>query len=247
MAVEFGLLIVGAYLLGSVPTAYLVARWVRGIDIRQYGSGNVGAANVVTIVSKRWAIPVIIFDLVKGMVLVYVAQRTGLGTIEQAMVGIAAIIGHNWPVFLRFNGGRGGLTLFGVGIILAPQIALPLFLIVVIFGLFHQMALGTLVVLIVLPVCSWFLGQPLGITEKPLELALGTLAILLVAVIRRLTVPRADIAASVSTGQLIFNRLIFDRDIRNREAWIHRIPPQVGSPEQQPKHPEKQGKEYQTR
>lgn len=241
MIVEFGLLTVGAYLLGSVPAAYLVAKWVRGIDIRQYGSSNVGAANVSTIISKRWAIPVIIFDLVKGMVLVYVAQRTGLGTTQQVVVGLAAIIGHNWPVFLRFNGGRGGLTLLGVAIILAPQIALPLFLIVIIFGLFRQMALGTLVALTALPVCSWLLSQPLGITENPLELALGTLAILLLAVIRRLTVPRADIAASVSNRQLLFNRLFFDRDIRDAKAWIHRTPLQVSSFEKPTKQPEKQG------
>jgi len=240
--VEFGLLTVGAYLLGSVPAAYLVAKWVRGIDIRQYGSGNVGAANVSTIISKRWAIPVIIFDLVKGMVLVYVAQQIGLGTTQQVTVGLAAIIGHNWPVFLRFNGGRGGLTLLGVAIILAPQLALPLFLIVIIFGLFRQMALGTLVALTALPVCSWLLSQPLGITENPLELALGTLAILLLAVIRRLTVPRADIATPVSTGQLLLNRLIFDRDIRDRETWIHRTPLQAGSSEKPTKQPEKQGK-----
>ena len=63
MVIKFILLILGAYLLGSVPAAYLVAKWSRGIDIRQYGSGNVGAANVLAIVSKRWAIPVTIFDL----------------------------------------------------------------------------------------------------------------------------------------------------------------------------------------
>jgi len=239
---NLGLLTVGAYLLGSVPAAYLVAKWVRGIDIRQYGSGNVGASNISTVVSKRWAIPVIIFDLVKGMVLVYVAQKIGLGTTQQVVVGLAAIIGHNWPVFLRFNGGRGGLTLLGVAIILAPQLALPLFLIVIIFGLFRQMALGTLVALIALPVCCWFFSQPLGITENPLELALGTLAILFLAVIRRLTVPRADIAASVSTGQLLLNRLIFDRDIRDREIWIHRTPLQAGSSEKPPKQPENQRK-----
>jgi len=242
VVVEFGLLTVGAYLLGSVPAAYLVAKWVRGIDIRQYGSGNVGAANISTIVSKRWAIPVIIFDLVKGMVLVYVAQRLGLGTVQQVTVGLAAIIGHNWTIFLRFNGGRGGLTLLGVAIILAPQIALPLFLIVIIFGLFRQMALGTLVALTALPVCTWFLSQPLGITENPLELSLGTLAILLLAVIRRLTVLRADIAASVSTGQLLFNRLFFDRDIRDAKAWIHRTPLQASSSEKPPRQTEKQGK-----
>jgi len=245
VAVEFGLLTVGAYLLGSVPSAYLVAKWSRGIDIRHYGSGNVGAANILTVVSKRWGIPVIIFDLVKGMILVYVARWIGLGIIQQVTVGLAAIIGHNWPVFLYFKGGRGALTLLGVAIILAPQLALPLFLIVIISGLFHQMALGMLVAIIALPVGSWFFSQPLGITEDFLELTLGFVAIFLVAVVRRLTVPRADIAASISTPELLFNRLIFDRDIRDREAWIHRIPLQAGSAERTPRQEKKQGKDPQ--
>ena len=246
MAVEFGLLTAGAYLFGSVPSAYLVAKWSRGIDIRHYGSGNVGAANILTVVSKRWGIPVIIFDLVKGMILVYVAQWVGLSVIQQVTVGLAAIIGHNWPIFLHFKGGRGGLTLLGVAIILAPQLALPLFLIVIISGLFRQMALGMLVATIALPVCSWFLGQPLGITEDPLGLTLGFLAIFLVTVVRRLAVPRSAIATSISTPELLFNRLFFDRDIRDRKAWIHRTPLQTGSAEQTSGQEEKQGKDPQT-
>ena len=66
MIITFILLLLVAYLLGSVPSAYLIAKWTRGIDIRQYGSGNVGASNISTVVSKRWAIPVTIFDIGKG-------------------------------------------------------------------------------------------------------------------------------------------------------------------------------------
>lgn len=117
---------VGAYLLGSVPAAYLVAKWSRGIDIRQFGSGNVGASNVLTSVSRRWSIPVIIFDLVKGLLAIYIAQLIGLGVTQQVAVGLATIIGHNWPVFLCFAGGRGGLTIMGVTLILAPKLALSL-------------------------------------------------------------------------------------------------------------------------
>ena len=66
MAIKFVLLMLGAYLFGSVPAAYLVAKLTRGIDIRKYGSGNVGASNVSAVVSKPWAVPVIIFDIGKG-------------------------------------------------------------------------------------------------------------------------------------------------------------------------------------
>lgn len=225
MAIEFVLLVLGAYLLGSVPAAYLVTKWSRGIDIRQYGSGNVGAANVVAVASKRWAVPVIIFDLGKGMVMVWVAQLVGLGIAQQVAVGLAAIIGHNWPVFLHFNGGRGGLTLAGVALILAPKLTLILLLFVFLSTIFRQMALGVVVAVAALPILSWFLSQPLGIKE-PLPVSLGFLAIFLITVLRRLTAPRTSVTASVSLRQLLVNRLFFDRDIRDREAWMHRAPEQ---------------------
>ena len=238
MAIKFGLLIIGGYLLGSVPVAYLVAKLVRGIDIRRYGSGNVGAANALRVVSKWGAIPVLVFDLVKGIIAIWVAQWIGLGTTEQVVIGLAAVIGHNWPVFLGFNGGRGALTTLGVALFLAPVIAAVLLAMVLIFGLFRQMSVGVILAAAILPVCTWFFSQPLGNTEEPLGLSLGFVAILVVMVIRRLAVRRAAIAASISTGQLLVNRLFFDRDIRDREAWIHRVPDEVSSTQQ----PEKQVK-----
>ena len=74
MAVEFALLILAAYLLGSVPAAYLVAKFSRGVDLRQYGSGNVGANNLLRLTSKRLALPVFVFDFGKGLAMVWVAQ-----------------------------------------------------------------------------------------------------------------------------------------------------------------------------
>ncbi len=223
MAIEFGLLILAAYLLGSVPAAYLTAKWSRGIDLRKYGSGNVGASNLLTITSKWIAIPVIIFDVGKGMVIIWIAQLLGLGIAEQVAVGLAAIIGHNWPIFLRFNGGRGALTTIGVLLILTPWLALILVAFAFLFFPFRQLSLGTTVAMAALPLCSWLLSQPFGI-EEPLPLTLGFLAIFIILLIRRLTAPRTSLSASVTPGQLIINRLLFDRDIRDREAWIKRQP-----------------------
>jgi len=228
MAINFGLLVIGAYLLGSVPAAYLVAKWSRGIDLRQYGSGNVGASNLLKLTSKWVAIPVIIFDLGKGALMIWAAQLIGLGVAQQVTVGLAAIIGHNWPVFLRFNGGRGALTLAGVAIILAPKLGLMLLVVAFLFVPFRQLALGAVLAVASLPIFSWFLAQPFGIEER-LPITLGFLALFLIMVIRRLTVPRAAIAASLSTRQLLLNRLLFDRDIRDREAWIHRAPNEASS------------------
>jgi len=228
MAVQFILSIIGAYLLGAVPAAYLVAKWVRGIDLRQYGSGNVGAANIITTVSKRWGIAVVVFDILKGMAAVYIARWIGLDIVQQAAVGLAAITGHNWSVFLRFSSGRGGLTIAGVAIAVAPPLGLSLLFFALVLGLFRQLALGMIIAIAALQVCVWFFSQPLGVTQEPeevLPLTLMFTAIFLVTVIRRLTVPRSAVANTVSTGQLLLNRLLFDRDIRDREAWIHQKPP----------------------
>jgi len=235
MAFEFVLLLLAAYLLGSVPAAYLAARWSRGVDIRQYGSGNVGAANLMRLTSKRIAIPVIIFDLGKGMLMVWAAQLIGLDIAQQVAAGLAAIIGHNWPVFLRFSGGRGGITTLGVALVL-PLINGPLvpweivvFLAAAGIGLLitHETPLGVGAGIAAMPLVSWG-------ADEPLPMTLGFLAMFLIMVIRRLTAPKTSITASVPSGQLVLNRLLFDRDIRDRQAWIS----------QQPiKQAEKQGKE----
>jgi len=234
MAVAFILLLVGAYLVGSIPTAYIVGRWRRGIDIRQYGSGNVGASNLLRASSRWLAIVVIIVDLGKGILMVWAAQAAGLAIAQQVAVGLAAIIGHNWPVFLRFSGGRGILTTMGVAFVL-PLFNGPLvpwaFIIslalaaVFIFGL-HNLPVGTIAGMAALPLVSW-------ITNEPLAFILGFLAMFLLMVIRRLTAPRTSLTASVSTGELLINRLLLDRDIRDKEAWIYRKP--AGSAEKEKK------------
>ncbi|MFC1988710.1 glycerol-3-phosphate acyltransferase [Chloroflexota bacterium] len=214
------LLIAAAYLLGSVPTAYLVAKWRRGIDIRQYGSGNVGASNVLSVVSKRWSVAVTVFDIGKGALVVWVAQLMGLGAAQQAATGMAAIIGHNWPVFLRFQGGRGILTSLGVITMLSPPLGLIALVVPYLFAPFKQLSLGVTLTLIALPVLSWFFSQPFSVKE-PIPVSLGFLAILLIALLRRLTAPRSQLSASIPEKELIIHRLLFDRDIRDREAWIH--------------------------
>ncbi|MBI2849490.1 MAG: glycerol-3-phosphate acyltransferase [Chloroflexi bacterium] len=219
MFIQFILLTIAAYLFGSIPTAYLVAKWRKGIDIRKYGSGNVGASNVAAIVSKRWSLAVSIFDVGKGALMVWLAQLFGLGAAQQVAIGLAAVAGHNWTVFLNFNGGRGIFTSLGVIIVLSPKVGLIALVLSYLFAPFHLLSLGVTISLIILPILSWFLSQPLDIKE-PLPVSLGFLAILLLAMFRRLTVPRSPISAAVPTRELVLYRLLFDRDIRDRKAWI---------------------------
>ena len=219
MIIPFVLLLIGAYLLGSVPAAYLVARWRRGIDIRQYGSGNVGASNVLAVVSKRWSIPVTIFDIGKGALMVWVAQLLGLGAAQQVAAGIATIIGHNWPVFLGFKGGRGIFATLGVVVMLSPWLGLIMLVIAYMLAPLRQLALGVTLALISLPFFSWFLSQLLGIEER-LPITLGFVIIALIGLGKRLLAPKTPLSETVSTAQLYINRLLFDRDIRDRKAWI---------------------------
>ena len=109
--------IVGAYLVGSVPSAYLVARLWSGIDIRRYGSGTLGVSNLY-VQSGFWvALPVLLFDtIVKGAIPVIIASGKvlDLGLEVEVAVGLAAVVGHSWSVFLKFNGGRGIATVLCV-------------------------------------------------------------------------------------------------------------------------------------
>jgi len=223
MVIKFILLLVGGYLMGAIPAAYLAARWMRGIDIRQYGSGNVGGANLIKVGARWIAVLVVIFDIGKAMPAVWVAHLIGLDLALQVAVGIAGVIGHNWPVFLRFNGGRGIATIIGVAFIvplvndppLVPW-SLIVFLTIMLLNVLtvRRIPEGIGIAVALMPIVSWVAGEPL-------ELILGFVAMFLIMVIRRLTPPRTQASASVTTGELLLNRLLFDRDIRDRETWIN--------------------------
>ncbi len=226
----FILLALGSYLLGSIPSAYLVARWRRGIDIRQYGSGNVGASNVLAAVSKWWSVPVIIFDIGKGALAVWVAQMMGLGPAQQVTVGILAVIGHNWPVFLRFRGGRGAFTTLGVVTMLSPKLGLIMLFMTYLLAPFRQLSLGVFLGLVALPFFSWFLAAPLGIAAR-LPVTIGFIALALIGMTRRILAPRTTLSASVHPAELFFNRMILDRDIRDRKLWISQTRTDTGASE----------------
>jgi len=221
MITQFVLLAIGAYLLGSVPAAYLAVRWSRGTDIRMVGSGNVGAANVLR-AGPRWlSIPVALFDIGKAALVIWVAQLLGLAVWQQVTVGMLTVIGHNWSVFLRFRGGRGVLASFGVIVMLSPWLGLIALVFAYSFAPLKQLSLGVLLTYISLPLFSWFLSGPLGIDiDARLPVTLGMTAIPVIGILKRLTAPKTPLSESVSPGELIVNRLLFDRDIRDRKTWI---------------------------
>jgi acyl phosphate:glycerol-3-phosphate acyltransferase len=114
------------YLIGTIPTAYLAARWLKGQDIRQVGDGNAGAANVARTVGARVGIAVGLVDIAKGAAAVLLTKWLMDSTAAEMIAGVAVIAGHNWPVYLQGRGGRGAATAVGVLLAMLPVLAIPL-------------------------------------------------------------------------------------------------------------------------
>lgn len=125
-----GVWILISYLLGAIPTGYLAGRWTRGIDLREHGSGNLGATNTFRVLGARIAAPVMAIDLAKGFVpAAFFARWDGSPIWGWSLAyGAAAIVGHVAPVYMRFRGGKGVATATGVFLALAPQAVLPAFI-----------------------------------------------------------------------------------------------------------------------
>jgi glycerol-3-phosphate acyltransferase PlsY len=138
------LLCVGAYVLGSIPFGVVVAR-MKGVDLRQVGSGNIGATNVARALGKGWAVVVLAADAAKGFVPVWLGRRLGLPPSAVALAGFIAIVGHMFTIFLRGRGGKGVATSLGVALALSPLAALLGFAVyILIFALTRLSSLGSL-------------------------------------------------------------------------------------------------------
>ena len=223
--IKFGLLIIASYLVGSIPFSYLAAR-ARGVDLRKQGTQQVGGGNLWRTTSRKLGFFVGIFDLFKGALMVLIAWWLGLDAGLQFAVGLGAVIGHNWPVFLHFHGGRGIATSLGI-IIILPIInmndtTITTWPLVAFFSVgFGGLAIARrtpvpiLIGLVLLPVTS-------AIAREPLSLTMGYLAMVLIIIIKRLTAQPSTEKRLTGVGRLFLNRLFFDRDIRDRSAWIHR-------------------------
>lgn len=117
-----------AYFIGAIPFGYIIVRIAKGVDIRKYGSGSTGTTNVLRTAGKLAAALTVAGDFLKGVFVVVVARLLKLPDITIVLAGFAVVGGHNWPVFLRFKGGRGVATGFGVSLGLTWQISTALFI-----------------------------------------------------------------------------------------------------------------------
>jgi acyl phosphate:glycerol-3-phosphate acyltransferase len=151
------------YLAGSVPFAYLLARRA-GIDVRVAGSGNVGAANVLRTTGVGRAVLVMALDVAKGVLAVAIAHLSSGGAGVVALSGTAAVVGHIYPVWLRFHGGKGVAVAAGVFGMLSPiatGVATALFLVIVWWT--RYVSLGSVAATIALPPAAWLAGAPAAV------------------------------------------------------------------------------------
>ncbi len=155
--------ILGAYLTGSIPTAYLLVRMTRGIDVRQYGSGNPGATNVARVCGVRLGVVTGAIDAAKGFIAVAIMPSSAGEEIGwwRAAAALGAIAGHNWPIWLKFRGGRGVLTSAGALFHLAwGPVAGALAVFAAVFGVTKYVSVASMTAGAVLVPLVWLLPGP---------------------------------------------------------------------------------------
>ncbi len=154
------LIVVLGYMIGSIPFALVLAR-AKGLDLRKVGSGNLGAANVFRASGVRAGVIVALLDITKGAASVLLAAQISDGPVAPALAGLAAIVGHIYPVWLRFRGGKGVATACGVFAVLTPLAATPAFAAFVATVWFTRyISLGSVLASVVLPPMAYATGSP---------------------------------------------------------------------------------------
>jgi len=154
------LIVVLGYLIGSIPFALVLARY-RGLDLRKVGSGNLGAANVLRASGAAAGVIVALLDITKGALSVILAEQLSEGSAVPAVAGLAAIVGHIYPIWLRFRGGKGVATAFGVFAVLTPVAAAPAFAaFIASVWITRYISLGSVIASVVLPPIAYATGSP---------------------------------------------------------------------------------------
>ena len=167
---SIGLIIVLSYLIGSFPTSIIVARKARGIDIRQYGSGNAGGTNVLRVLGWKAGVFVILMDMAKGLIATMLLARLMYGpipfenrtpfddfTVVQIIAGCAAILGHVWTLFAGFKGVKGIATAGGMLLGIAPiEVAVAFGVFLIVFVLSQYVSLGSLSAAVAFPLTMFF-------------------------------------------------------------------------------------------
>ncbi len=216
MGIQMILLILSGYLLGSIPTAYLAGQWIKGIDLREHGSGTISGSMVWEHVA-RWAVfPVGIFDLFKAALPTWMGLKLGFGEGVAMVAGLAALVGHNWPLYLGFTGGRGLSPFLGTITVVFPW-GFPWLLAFLAVGyLLGDSAPWALASLILLPLINFCMDGPNVIYG-------AAVVMVIITIIKRLEANRRPLPEEkIARRDVIVRRIIFDRDITSHKEWISR-------------------------
>jgi glycerol-3-phosphate acyltransferase PlsY len=213
MPLAFVAVVLG-YALGSIPIAQLVARYTKDVDLREVGSGNVGASNVWQSAERWLAIPVGLAQIAQGALAVLLAQLLGQGDGVQALSGLAAVVAHDWNAWLGFSGGRGIGQSIGVLLALTWQSA----------GVFAAVSLiGVVVGWIPQFVALALFAAPFGeaFFGDSAAAAWGAFGLAIVAMVKRL-LGNGRPGIEARRPDVWINRLVYDRDIVDRDQWVRR-------------------------
>jgi acyl phosphate:glycerol-3-phosphate acyltransferase len=206
------LVVVAGYLIGAIPLAYIAGR-LKGIDIRQYGSANVGASNVYQSVARWAVVPVGVGQVALAMAGIGLAKLLDQALSVQVAAGVAALVGVCWSVYLRFAGGRGITASIGFMLFLTP-ITLVAFTLVSLVGVFlRSVPLGVGAAMAVAPLISL-------IVDGPGPIAAGCLCMAIIVFAKRLLGNPGARAKGVPLREVLLNRLLLDRDVRGRDEWV---------------------------
>ncbi len=161
MTTQAWAVLLGAYLLGSIPSAYLVTRFVAGVDIRQIGDGNMGAKNTFESVGRLPGLVVGAADIGKGALAVAMARHSNLPENVVLWAGACVVLGHDFPLFLRFRDGQGMAALIGVfGVLFPREMGLTLLILGIVLAITHHWDLSCGIGFTLLPILLWLAGQP---------------------------------------------------------------------------------------
>ena len=207
------LIALASYAIGGLPVAFLTARLLHGVDIRQQGSGNVGASNIWQTVSRVAVVPVGLAEIGQGMAGILIAKLADQSLAVQVTAGLAAIAGHNWSPFLRFSGGRGVAHAIGFMVVLSWP-GLGSFIGVSLLGVALRMIpqfVGLAVV--ITPLAAVAAGQSM-------EIVAGLVAMAAIIAAKRILSNQPRPPQGANLPRLLLNRLLYDRDVAEREAWV---------------------------
>ena len=205
------LVIAIAYLLGSIPSAYIVARLMKGVDIREVGDGRLGMAFTYRRVGLAGGLTVGLMDLAKGAAAVLFAQVLGVSLPVVLLAALAAVVGHNWSIFLRFQGGKGALTIYGaLAVLMFWQLLAALVLGLIVYLITHKTGMATGILLGCLSLIIWFtsslipLGSLIPLSDKMLLsdrvlLSILPLFIAIPMAVKHITMPKASTGAVTTT------------------------------------------------